>query len=165
MLFLIHLTMSVDSEQQCSSSRQSHPGSIVTKLLLAVICWTAFVQRHSVRKPLQQPYDGPYQILSRADKHFTLDVNGKKAVIISLDWVKPVYLDLPPSTLPPDPPQYNELVTDHYTKTMSTEHTTTHSCRCVYWSKCLSSYIPDLHWRGSTCGESRELVIMWKKGM
>ena len=41
-------------------------------------CSHAFVHRDSVCKPLQQPYDGPYQILSRAEKHFTLDVNGKK---------------------------------------------------------------------------------------
>ena len=47
-------------------------------------CSYAFVCRDSVRKPLQQLYDGPYQILSRANKHFTLDVNGKQAVI-SLD--------------------------------------------------------------------------------
>ena len=40
MLSLIHVTMSLDSEQQCNSSRQSRPGSIKTKLLLVVICWT-----------------------------------------------------------------------------------------------------------------------------
>ena len=78
-------------------------------------------------------------ILSRADKHFTLDVNGKKAVI-SLDRLKPAYLYLPLSTSFPDPPQYKDLVTDHSTKRMSTGHTTTRSGRRVHWPKHLSSY-------------------------
>ena len=85
-------------------------------------CSHAFVHRDSVRKPMQQPYDGPYQILSRADKHFTLNVNGKKAVI-SLDRLKPAYLDLPSSTSLPDPPQDKEQVADHNNKTASTGHT------------------------------------------
>ena len=98
----------------------------------------AFVHRDSVCKPLQQMYNGPYQILSRLDKHFTLDINGKNAVI-SLDRLKPTYLDLLLSTSPPDSPQYKELVTDHSTKIMSTGHTT-RSGQCVHWLKCLSSY-------------------------
>ena len=99
----------------------------------------AFVQRDSVRKPLQQPYNGPYQILSKADKHFTLDVNDKKAVI-SLHRLKPAYLDLPSSTSLPDPPQDKELVTDHHTKTASTRHITTRSGRRVFLLKCRASY-------------------------
>ena len=102
-------------------------------------CSHAFVHRDSVRKPLQQPYSGPYQILSRADKHFTLDFNGKKA-LISLDRLKPAYLDLPSSTSLSDTPQDKKLVTDHNTKTVSTGHTTTCSGRCVHWPKHLASY-------------------------
>ena len=94
-------------------------------------CSHAFVCRDSVCKPLQHPYDGPYQILSRADKHFTLDVNGKKAVI-SLDQLKRAYLDLPSSISLPDPPQDKELVTYHNTKTASTVHTTTRSGQHVH---------------------------------
>ena len=37
-------------------------------------CSHAFVHQDSVYRPLQQPYDSPYQILSKAYKHFTLDV-------------------------------------------------------------------------------------------
>ena len=102
-------------------------------------CSHGFIHRDSVRKPLQQPYDGPYQILSRADKHVTLDVNGKKTVI-SLDRLKPAYLDLPSSTSLPDPPQDKELVTDHNIKIVSTGHTTTRSGRRVHWPKRLASY-------------------------
>ena len=36
------------------------------------------------RKPLPVPFDGPYKVLKRSDKNFTLDVNGQQKVI-SLD--------------------------------------------------------------------------------
>ena len=143
MLFLIHLTTYVTrlkaAMQQLKAvpPRQHQNKTFVDSNLSN--CSHAFVCRDSVRKPLQQPYDGPYQILNRADKHFTLDVNGKKAVI-SLDRLKPAYLDLPSSTSLSDPPQDKELVTDHNTKTVSTGHTTTRSGRRVHWPKRLESY-------------------------
>ena len=36
-----------------------------------------YVQRDSYKPPLTRPYDGPFQVLRRLDKHFTLDINGK----------------------------------------------------------------------------------------
>ena len=35
-----------------------------------------FVHRDTVRKPLQQPYDGPFAVLDRSDEFYTLDLNG-----------------------------------------------------------------------------------------
>ena len=141
MLFLIHLTVTrlkaAMRQLKAVPPRQHQNKTFVDSNLSN--CSHAFVHRDSVHKPLQQPYDGPYQILSRADKHFTLDVNGKKTVI-SLDRLKPAYLDLPSSTSLPDPPQDKELVTDHNTKIVSTGHTTTRSGRRVHWPKSLASY-------------------------
>ena len=53
-----------------------------------------FVQHDTVRKPLQAPYNGPYRILKRNEKIFTLDINGCKDTV-SVDRLKPAHLDLP----------------------------------------------------------------------
>ena len=47
-----------------------------------------FVRHEAIRKPLQSPYDGPYRVLERADKHCTLDIAGRPEVV-SLDHLKP----------------------------------------------------------------------------
>ena len=43
-----------------------------------------FVWHDAVHSPLQSPYDGPYRVISRTRKHFTVDVKGKHE-IISID--------------------------------------------------------------------------------
>lgn len=60
----------------------------------------AFIRRDAHRKPLQPPYDGPFKIIQRSEKHFTMDVNGRHDVI-SLDRLKPAHYDPPPA--PSDP--------------------------------------------------------------
>ena len=63
-----------------------------------------------MRKPLQPPYDGPFKVLKRGDKHFTLQLKDYKGVV-SLDCLKPAYIDtpaasdsLPIDTTPPPAP-------------------------------------------------------------
>ena len=51
-----------------------------------------FVRHDAVRKSLQPPYDGPFKVLSRSDKHFTIERKGQKDVV-SIDHLKPAYLD------------------------------------------------------------------------
>ena len=57
-----------------------------------------FVRHDAVRKPLQQPYDGPYRVLDRSSKFYTLDLKGRKDTV-SIDRLKPAYMDCPQSTL------------------------------------------------------------------
>ena len=57
-------------------------------------CTHVFIRYDGVRSSLQRPYDGPYRVIKRQKKHFTLNVNGQHKVI-SLDCLKPAYLSLP----------------------------------------------------------------------
>ncbi|GFW13667.1 transposon Tf2-11 polyprotein [Trichonephila clavipes] len=49
-----------------------------------------FLRRDMLRRPLQQPYDGPFKVLQRKDKVFFLDINGKR-VSVSIDKCKPAF--------------------------------------------------------------------------
>ncbi|GFT83859.1 integrase catalytic domain-containing protein [Trichonephila clavipes] len=49
-----------------------------------------FLRRDMLRRPLQQPYDGPFEVLQRKDKVFFLDINGKR-VSVSIDRCKPAF--------------------------------------------------------------------------
>ena len=51
-----------------------------------------FVCHDAVKKPLRQPYDGPFKVIKRHDKHFTLDVKGSQSVI-SIDHLIPTHLE------------------------------------------------------------------------
>ncbi|GFW93364.1 putative DD41D transposase [Trichonephila clavipes] len=73
-----------------------------------------FLRRDMLRRPLQQPYDGPFKVLQRKDKVFFLDINGRQ-VSVSIDRCKPAFflntedLQLPqtknetPATVESDP--------------------------------------------------------------
>ena len=55
-------------------------------------CTHCFVRDDRVRPPLSAPYKGPYKVVFRRDKHFTLDINGKSEVI-SIDRLKPAFYE------------------------------------------------------------------------
>ncbi|GFX85337.1 retrovirus-related Pol polyprotein from transposon 412 [Trichonephila clavipes] len=65
-------------------------------------CSHVFLRVDKVFPSLSQPYTGPHEVLSRNDKHITININGKKSCV-SLDKVKPafVFKDLPDTI--PDP--------------------------------------------------------------
>jgi len=50
-----------------------------------------FVRHDGVCKPLQPPYDGPYDVLGRADKHFNVKIDGSPSTV-SIDRLKPFFL-------------------------------------------------------------------------
>ncbi len=55
-------------------------------------CTHVFVRHDAVKKPLQQPYDGPYEVLKRNDKFYTVDIKGRHDTV-SLDRLKPAHID------------------------------------------------------------------------
>ena len=94
-------------------ARQVHRPLHVSDILSK--CTHVFVRRDAVKKPLQQPYDGPFRVLTRTDKHFTVDCNGRHSVI-SIDRLKPAFLEaleqtpeLYPSSSPPTPQPPNRV--------------------------------------------------------
>ena len=45
-----------------------------------------------VRKPLEAPYTGPFKVLQRTDKHFTIELTDKSHSTVSIDRLKPCTL-------------------------------------------------------------------------
>ena len=97
------------NQLQPTSPRQTHTNTRQVSKLLST-CKHVFVRCDSVRKPLQPPYNGPYRILNRTDKYYTIDIAGRKDNAL-IDCLKPAHLDLcdpSPNTitslpLPPKP--------------------------------------------------------------
>ena len=61
-------------------------------------CPYVLVRHDGAGKSLQPPYDRPFKVLQRFSKHFTLDIAGQK-IIISLDRLKPAYMDISQDTV------------------------------------------------------------------
>ena len=96
-------------------------------------CTHIFFRHDALQKPLQPPYDGPYQIIHRAEKHYTLDINGKTTTI-TLDRLKPAYLDS--DTISTIPPVSQDSLTDSFSSnTDAPEHSprTTRSGQRVHF--------------------------------
>ena len=112
---------------QPSQPRPSRRSSHVSKALATTT--HVFIRRDAVRKPLQPPYDGPYKVLKRTDKHFTVDINGQKDTV-SVDRLKVAHLDIDtPHMTAPTP------------TTTATPSRTTRSGRRVHFPQRLSSYV------------------------
>lgn len=54
-------------------------------------CTHVFVRYDAVKKALQQPYDGPYRVITRTEKYMDLLIN-QKTQRISIDRIKPAYI-------------------------------------------------------------------------
>ena len=55
-------------------------------------CSHVFVRHDGIRKPLTPPYNGPFRVLARTDKTFTIDNKGT-ATVISINRLKPAFLE------------------------------------------------------------------------
>ena len=71
-----------------------------------------YVRHDAIQRPLSPPYDGPYKVLKRTEKTFTIDRDGKEDVV-SIDRLKPAYMQnqLDKHLTVSPQAQYNLLVT------------------------------------------------------
>ena len=105
-----------------------------------------FVRQDAIRKPLQPPYNGPYPVVKRTPKHFTVHINGRNNTI-SIDRLKPAHLDSTNTTDNVLQPEHSQTPTISHTPTSQspshshtpTTHTrTTRSGRRVHFPAYLS---------------------------
>lgn len=74
-------------------------------------CSHVYVRDDTVKRPFQRPYLGPYKVLKRTDKYFTLMMRNKEDTV-SLDRLKPAFCE-PDPTVPAVPrttPELNEPI-------------------------------------------------------
>lgn len=92
-------------------------------------CSHVFVRTDAVKKPLQAPYEGPYRVISRTDKVYSIQLPNRQANI-SIDRLKPAYvISEHTTTLPPSKititKQTQAVTTPTITKHTSTTSTVT----------------------------------------
>ncbi|XP_046405385.1 uncharacterized protein LOC124170603 [Ischnura elegans] len=78
-----------------SASRHATPGIFIFKELKT--CTHVFLRDDTVRGSLRPPYTGPYRVINRDNKNFTLLIKNNN-ITVSIDRVKPAFIladDLP----------------------------------------------------------------------
>ena len=95
---LTDLDPSIYADRLRSSMQQLHPIPPRSQLPAHHVpedlqhCTHVFVRTDSVRKPLQSPYEGPFPVLKRTPKFFTISINGKSQNV-TIDRLKVAYIE------------------------------------------------------------------------
>ena len=105
-------------------------------------CMHIFMWHDITRKPLQQPYDGPYRVVKHIDKMFTIEVNGQQEVV-SLNGLKPFHMDKAASV--EAVPTYSTMLLKSSVHPATTSTRTTCSGRHVHWPERFT------YWSFTTC--------------
>ena len=121
-------------------TRLAHRLTHVSNTLL--LCTHVFVRVDCVRKPLQQPYNGPYPVVHRTAKHFKVNIDGRNDTI-SLDRLKPAHMEETAPTPPVQPPMSTPPTTTTTTSApaQKTAPRITRSGRHVHWPERLHTYV------------------------
>nr|XP_037273185.1 uncharacterized protein LOC119165098 [Rhipicephalus microplus] len=99
--FVTRLRRTMSALRPSPAARHTKPTLFVFKDLET--CSHAFFCNDTVRAPFQPPYSGPYKVICRDDKTFTLQISGKD-VRVSIDRLKPSYILSQKPTNPRTPP-------------------------------------------------------------
>ncbi|RXG62121.1 hypothetical protein Avbf_11277 [Armadillidium vulgare] len=85
-------------------------------------CSHVYLRVDRIRKPLEAPYQGPFKVLSRSSKCFTLLLPSGKHEVVSIDRLKPAILPSadPSPSLPPPPSASSPLASQQLLPSSST---------------------------------------------
>ena len=50
-----------------------------------------FIRNDGIKRPMEQPYSGPYRVMCRSDKWFTVRMSGRDKTV-SVDQFKPAFV-------------------------------------------------------------------------
>ena len=77
---------------QTNSNRNIHstPKLFIPKDLQQ--CSHIWLRTDRVRQPLEAPYSGPFKVLQRYEKYFTLEINNGRKTNVGIDHLKPAYV-------------------------------------------------------------------------
>jgi cleavage and polyadenylation specificity factor subunit 1 len=92
--FVIRLRRQMENLRPVPTTHHSSQKPFVFQELST--CSHILLRDDSLRRPLQPTFTGPYLVLKRDPKRFTISINGKE-VCVSIDRVKPAFLPTPVS--------------------------------------------------------------------
>jgi len=150
----VSLLKSSMQQLQATSPRPSQRPPYVSPALST--CTHVFIRCDATRKPLQQPYSGPYKVLKREDKYFVVDINGRHDTV-SMDRLKAAHIESDPGvsptpasnaqavqTFPSGPPTSSPPSGSHSLAPQSGSSVprSTRSGRHVHWPRHLCDFVP-----------------------
>ena len=87
--FVSRLRAHIGKLRAVTASRHAAPSTFIFKALATAS--HVFLRHGALRGALQAPYVGPYEVLHRSDKTYTIDIQGS-AKTVSIDRLKPAYV-------------------------------------------------------------------------
>jgi cleavage and polyadenylation specificity factor subunit 1 len=88
-VFLQQFHSNLNNLRSTPASHHANPGTFIHHDLST--CTDVYLRQDGIRRSLQPPYCGPYPVISRNDKTFTIVIRNKNTTV-SADRVKPAYL-------------------------------------------------------------------------
>lgn len=87
--FVAKLREQMQGQQPTTTSHHDKRNVFIPKTLDC--CTHVFIRIDAVKPPLTPPYDGPFEVISRSDKHFKIQMR-RKQVNGSIDRLKPAFV-------------------------------------------------------------------------